>query len=61
MFKHAFCSQYQWFDSQIKQIKNDKSRDQRDKCENIWIILQHSTNWSVISAVGHFIYSIEML
>ena len=31
MFKHIFIAQYQRFDPQIKQIKNDNSRDQQDK------------------------------
>ena len=31
MFKYTFYSQYQWFDQQVKQIKNDNSRDQQDK------------------------------
>ena len=31
MFKYTFVSQYQWLDQQIKQTKNDNSRDQQDK------------------------------
>ena len=31
MIKHTYSSQYQWIDRQLKQIKNDRSRDQQDK------------------------------
>ena len=33
MFKHrhVFCSQYQWFDREMKQIKNDNNCDLQDK------------------------------
>ena len=31
MLKHEFYYQYQWFGRQMKQIKNDNSRDQQDE------------------------------
>ena len=31
VFEHTFCSQYQWFDRQTKQIYNDKRRYQQAK------------------------------
>ena len=32
MFRHTFHSQSQGLDRLMKQIKNDHSRDQQDKC-----------------------------
>ena len=53
MFKHTICSQYQWVDWLIKQIKNDYSRYQQD--EGFKIIL--AMPLGLILSVGLHIYS----